>query len=168
MTVRDIRLFGDPVLTTKAEKVTEFDKSLSVLIDDMMETMDAAEGVGLAANQVGVTRRVFVFDCTMDGGSRGHIVNPVWEPVGQDLQDGPEGCLSIPDIQEDVERFNRVRVTGQDRDGNPIEMEAEGLMARCIQHETDHLDGILFLRRLRPEARRRAMAEVRVAPWFTR
>ncbi|MBZ8177852.1 peptide deformylase [Corynebacterium poyangense] len=166
MTIRDIRLFGDPVLTTRAEEVTEFDHGLSVLIDDMLETMDAAGGVGLAANQVGVTRRVFVFDCSDDGGSRGHIVNPVWEPIGKDIQDGPEGCLSIPDITEDVVRFEKVKVSGQDRDGNPISMEASGLMARCIQHESDHLDGILFLRRLEPAARRRAMAEIRVAPWF--
>ncbi len=167
MTIRDVRFFGDPVLTTRADEVTEFDDTLATLVQDMLETMDHTDGVGLAANQVGVTRRVFVFDCThVEDGLRGHIVNPVWEPVGDQTQTGLEGCLSIPDISKDTERYNTVRVSGQDVEGRPISLVASGLMARCIQHETDHLDGVLFLKRLRPELRKEAMAEIRTADWF--
>lgn len=169
MTIRDVRLFGDPVLTTRAEEVTEFDASLATLIGDMLETMDHADGVGLAANQVGVTRRVFVFDCThVEDGLRGHIVNPVWEPVGERTQTGPEGCLSIPGISVDTERHDTVRVSGRDLEGKPISLVASGLMARCIQHETDHLDGVLFLKRLSPHLRKEAMAEIRNADWFNK
>lgn len=167
MTVRAVRLFGDPVLTTRAEEVTEFDDKLKTLIADMMDTMDDEGGVGLAANQVGVLRRVFVFDCAhVEGGSRGHIVNPVWEAVGEETQTGAEGCLSIPGIQKDTTRYQTVTVSGVDSDGRPISIQASGLMARCIQHETDHLDGVLFLKRLEPALRKEAMAEIRSAGWF--
>lgn len=167
MTIRDVRLFGDPVLTTRAEEVTEIDGSVETLVEDMLETMDANDGVGLAANQVGVTRRVFVYDCThVEGGQRGHIINPVWEPVGDQTQTGPEGCLSIPNITQDTTRFNTVQVTGHNLAGNPVSLVASGLMARCIQHETDHLDGVLFLKRLSPERRKEAMREIRSSDWF--
>ena len=167
MTVRAVRLFGDPVLTTRAEEVTEFDDKLKTLIADMMDTMDDEGGVGLAANQVGVLRRVFVFDCShVEGGSRGHIVNPVWAAVGEETQTGAEGCLSIPGIQKDTTRYQTVTVSGVDSDGRPISIQASGLMARCIQHETDHLDGVLFLKRLEPALRKEAMAEIRSAGWF--
>lgn len=167
MTIRDIRLFGDPVLTTRSDEVTEFDDALRGIVDDMLETMDHAEGVGLAANQIGLTRRIFVYDTThVEDGLRGHIINPVWEAIGEDTQTGEEGCLSIPDISVETERFQTVRVSGQDVNGNPIAMVASGLMARCIQHETDHLDGVLFLRRLSPELRKEAMAAIRTADWF--
>lgn len=167
MTIRDIRFFGDPVLTTRADEVTVFDKSLGNLVNDMLETMDAAGGVGLAANQVGVTKRVFVYDCShIEDGLRGHIINPVWEPIGENTQLGTEGCLSIPDVQEDTVRFETVKVTGQDVSGKTFSMVASGLMARCIQHETDHLDGILFLKRLDKEHRKDAMATIRQSEWF--
>ncbi|MCQ9351448.1 peptide deformylase [Corynebacterium sp. 153RC1] len=166
MATRPIRMFGDPVLRTRAQEVTEFDAALEHLIDDMLETMDEAGGVGLAANQVGVTKRVFVYDCShIEEGLRGHIVNPVWEAIGEETQIDQEGCLSIPGVQKDTERFQTVKVSGQDKDGNPVSMVASGLMARCIQHETDHLDGILFLKRLSPELRKEAMAELRNAEW---
>lgn len=163
MTQRDVRLFGDPVLISTAEEVTDFDASLSRLIDDMLETMDAHEGVGLAANQIGVLQRVFVYDCE---GVRGALVNPVWEPVGEEMQLGEEGCLSVPGVGGDVERHMKVRATGQDADGRPVTVEAEGLLARCIQHETDHLDGIMFMRRMAPDVRKRAMRELRETTWF--
>lgn len=167
MTVRAVRMFGDPVLRTPAEEVTAFDESLATLIDDMLDTMDEYEGVGLAANQVGVTRRVFVYDCSHETeGMRGHIVNPVWEPIGEETQIGTEGCLSIPDVLKETERYQRVRVSGVDKAGEPVSFECEGLMARCVQHETDHLDGVLFLQRLTPELRKEAMAEIRNAEWF--
>lgn len=167
MTVLDIRLFGDPVLTTRAEEITEFDHTLETLVEDMLETMDVAGGVGLAANQVGVLRRVFVYDCShVEDGLRGHIVNPVWEAIGEETQTGHEGCLSIPDISAETTRFATVKVSGQDLHGNPVSMVASGLMARCIQHETDHLDGVLFLRRLEKDARKEAMATIRRSEWF--
>lgn len=167
MTVRDVRIFGDPVLTTRADEVVDFDEALAVLIGDMFDTMADAQGVGLAANQVGVLRRVFVFDTTHhDGGLRGHVVNPVWEPVGEETQCGSEGCLSIPGISKDTTRYQTVRLSGRDQDGNPVGFVASGLLARCIQHETDHLDGVLFLRRLEPAERKAAMSEIRAADWF--
>lgn len=167
MTIREIRLFGDPVLTTQAAEVTEFDAKLETLVADMLETMDAAGGVGLAANQIGVLKRVFVFDCShVEDGLRGHIINPEWEAIGEETQTGPEGCLSIPDISEETTRWQTVRVSGQDVEGKPIVIVASGLMARCIQHETDHLDGILFLKRLDKDSRKQAMSHIRQADWF--
>ncbi|MDO5511967.1 peptide deformylase [Corynebacterium sp.] len=169
MTLREIRLFGDPVLTTRSDEITEFDDSLRTLVADMLETMDEAGGVGLAANQIGLTRRIFVYDCShIEDGLRGHIINPVWEAIGDETQLGNEGCLSIPDITADTERHETVRVTGVDVDGHPVAMVASGLMARCIQHETDHLDGVLFLRRLTPERRKEAMAAIRTSEWFNK
>lgn len=169
MTIREIRLFGDPVLTSRAVEVTEFDDSLATLINDMLETMDDAGGVGLAANQIGVLRRVFVFDCShTEDGLRGHIINPTWEPVTEETQTGPEGCLSIPDIRADVTRYNSVKLTGVDLNGNSVTIMASGLMARCIQHETDHLDGQLFIRKLEPSDRKTAMAHIRNSEWFNR
>ncbi|MDO5097775.1 MAG: peptide deformylase [Corynebacterium sp.] len=169
MTIREIRLFGDPVLTSRATEVTEFDEHLKTLVDDMLETMDDAGGVGLAANQIGVLRRVFVFDCShTEDGLRGHIVNPTWEPVSEETQTGPEGCLSIPDIRADVTRYNTVKLTGFDLHGKPLTILASGLMARCIQHETDHLDGQLFIRKLEPADRKTAMAHIRNSEWFNR
>lgn len=163
MSVREIRLFGDPVLVSRADEVTAFDAKLAHLCDDMLETMDDAGGVGLAANQVGVLQRVFVYDCD---DRRGELVNPVWEPAGEETEVDEEGCLSIPGINAAAERYLRVRATGVDRTGTPVVIEADGLLARCIQHETDHLDGVLFLSRLTPDERKAAMRELRVADWF--
>lgn len=167
MTVREVRLYGDPVLSTRAEEITEFGPSLERLAQDMLETMEDAGGVGLAANQIGVTMRIFVFDCShYQHGLRGAIINPEWEAVGEDTQLGPEGCLSIPGISQPTERFNTVRLTGFDPQGRPVSMLASGLMARCIQHETDHLDGILFLKRLSDELRKESMKIIRQSEWF--
>jgi peptide deformylase len=165
MAVREVRLFGDPVLLSKADTVTDFDATLSHLIDDMLETMDQQQGVGLAANQVGVLQRVFVYDCE---GTRGHIVNPQWEAIGDDKVHEAEGCLSIPGVNGVVERNARVRVTGQDRHGAPVSFEADGLLARCVQHESDHLDGVLFLKRLAGEERKTAMRSLREQEWFAK
>lgn len=167
MTVREVRLYGDPVLTTRAEEITEFGPSLERLAQDMLETMETAGGVGLAANQIGVTKRIFVFDCShYQHGLRGAVINPVWEAVGQDMQLGAEGCLSIPGISQPTERFSTVRLRGFDPHGRPISMLASGLMARCVQHETDHLDGILFLQRLSDELRKDSMKTIRQSEWF--
>ena len=167
MTVREVRLYGDPVLTTRAEEITEFGPSLERLAQDMLETMEDAGGVGLAANQIGVTKRIFVFDCShFQNGLRGAVINPEWEAVGEDMQLGTEGCLSIPGISQPTERFSTVRLRGYDPQGQPVSMLASGLMARCIQHETDHLDGVLFLQRLSDELRKESMKTIRQAEWF--
>lgn len=163
MAVREIRVFGDPVLNSTVAPVTEFDDGLDVLVADMLETMDRAGGVGLAANQVGVGARVFVFDCQ---GLRGHIVNPAWSPLGEQQQTGREGCLSVPGISGEVTRHNTVIAQGFDVRGRPLTLRGTGLLARCIQHETDHLDGVMFMRRMNPAARKEAMALIRAAEWF--
>ncbi|MGZ8179735.1 peptide deformylase [Williamsia sp. SKLECPSW1] len=163
MAVRAIRLFGDPVLRTATPEITEFGADLHRLVDDMLDTMDHHHGAGLAAPQVGVGARVFTYDC---GGRRGHIVNPVWTALDDTTQTGPEGCLSIPGVQAACTRSARVAVTGVDRDGAPVAMEVDGILARAVQHETDHLDGVLFLQRLSPDARRAAMRVIRDTTWF--
>lgn len=167
MSVRDIRLYGDPVLTSRASEIETFDAGLETLAADMLETMDSAGGVGLAANQIGLTKRIFAFDCShVQGGLRGAIINPQWHPLSQQAQTGREGCLSIPGISLETRRYNSVVVSGRDVRGNALALVARGLMARCIQHESDHLDGILFLQRLEPGLRKDAMREIRSSEWF--
>ncbi|MDG3011248.1 peptide deformylase [Rhodococcus sp. D2-41] len=163
MAVLPVRLFGDPVLRTRADEVTAFGAELRVLVQDMLDTMDAEGGAGLAAPQVGVGLRVFVYDCN---GVRGHLVNPRWEAVGDEMQTGSEGCLSIPDIRAETTRHRDVVASGVDRDGRPVRFEATGLLARCVQHESDHLDGVLFLSRLGRTERAAAMREIRESDWF--
>jgi peptide deformylase len=158
MAVLPIRIIGDPVLRTVAAPVTEFGPGLRRLVEDMMETMEDVDGAGLAAPQVGVSQRVFTYQFD---GTRGHVVNPVLQ-LSEDAQDDAvEGCLSIPGIAFPVRRRARARVTGADVDGNPIEFEAEGLLARIAQHETDHLDGILFPDRLEGDDRKAALRAIR-------
>lgn len=171
MTVRTIRLFGDPVLLSRAEEVTEFGEDnpgLRRLVTDMLATMDEAGGVGLAANQVGVLRRVFVFDTGSPGGLRGHIVNPSVVPIGDDVETDYEGCLSVPGVQVPVSRARSVMLSGVDVDGAPITVRAEGLTARCFQHENDHLDGVLHLKRTDKDSRKQAMSMIRGSEWFNR
>jgi len=151
MPVRAVRIFGDPVLRQKSQPVTAFDDALLALVADMRETMKAYEGVGLAANQVGVTQRVLVVDVPLDDERRAQytLINPViTQRSGSDT--GEEGCLSIPGIYEDVVRALHVTVTGVDEFGKPVEIEGEGYLARALQHELDHLDGVLFVDRLSP------------------
>lgn len=164
MAVLPVRLFPDPVLRTRAEEVTDFDEILEKLVSDMMETMYDDGGVGLAAPQVGISYRVFVFD--VGDGLKGHVINPEWEPLDQEMQLDMEGCLSAPGIYGEVERFNNVKVVGQDMTGAPIEYECHGLFARCIQHEVDHLNGILWMQTLPADKRKKAMAEIRQSSWF--
>lgn len=164
MTIRPIRIFGDPILNTQATRIELFDGALIRLVHDMLETMDDAGGVGLAANQIGLAQRVFVYDCD---GMRGALINPEWEPIDDMVQVGPEGRLSIPDLQAEVARHETVVARGVDEFGRPVSLRANGLLARCIQHETDHLDGVLFLRRLEPEVRKEAMQMIRGMDWYT-
>ena len=151
MAVRPVRIYGDPVLRVKSAEVTTFDDSLRELVRDMHETMQAYQGVGLAANQVGVAQKIFVIDVPMDDGSRVKraIANPVIDRrAGSETAE--EGCLSMPGIYEDISRSLRCRVRGRDEFGEPVEFEAEGYLARAIQHEADHLNGVLFTDRLSP------------------
>jgi peptide deformylase len=151
MSVRPVRIYGDPVLRQKAAEVGEFDAELQRLAQDLRETMQAYNGVGLAANQIGVAQRIAVVDVPLDDDTRAAftLVNPVIvERSGSET--GEEGCLSIPAMYEDVTRSLRIRVTAHDETGKPYEVEAEGYLARAIQHEIDHLDGVLFIDRLSP------------------
>jgi peptide deformylase len=160
--LRPIRLLGDPVLRTPADPVTTFDKELRVLVQDLTDTMIEAPGVGLAAPQLGVGLRVFVYDVD---DVVGHLVNPVLHFPSEEEQDGEEGCLSLPGLVFDCVRKQHVVAHGQNVYGDPVTVQGSDLMARCVQHETDHLDGVLFIDRLDPETKRAAMAAVREAAW---
>jgi peptide deformylase len=149
VSVRRIVIYGDPVLRRKADEVTSFDDSLRALVADMFETARAYNGVGLAANQIGVSQRVFIVDVPVDAATRERfaVINPVLDRrEGQ--ESGEEGCLSIPGTFEEVVRATSLRLRGFDEHGKPIEKLAEGYLARAIQHEADHLDGVLFTDRL--------------------
>ncbi|MGQ0775408.1 MAG: peptide deformylase [Pseudonocardiales bacterium] len=163
MPLQPIRLFGDPVLRARADEVVDFDKELRNLVRDLWDTMADEGGAGLAAPQLGVSLRVFTYHCDEFAG---HLVNPTFEVVGEEMQDGPEGCLSIPGLSWDCKRHLHVVARGQDQHGEPIEVAGTEYLARAIQHETDHLDGVLFTDRLDPETRRQAMREIREARWF--
>ena len=162
MSVQPIRLFGDPVLTTPADPVTTFDKELRVLVKDLTDTMLDAPGAGLAAPQIGVSLRVFTYDV---GDEVGHLVNPVIGVMSDEEQDGEEGCLSFPGLAFPTTRRQRVVATGFNMHGDPVTIEGSALLARCIQHEVDHLDGILFIDRLDAEQRKAAMRAIREAEW---
>jgi peptide deformylase len=164
MTVLGIRIIGDPVLRTKAEPVTEFGPELEKLVADMDETMEDVEGAGLAAPQVGVSLRVFTYQID---GRRGHVVNPVLENSDDFQEDQVEGCLSIPGLGYPVRRRRWSRVTGVDMKGNPVIVEGEGMLARCFQHETDHLDGVLYIDHLSGEERKSALRAIRNATYNT-
>jgi peptide deformylase len=144
MAVLPILNHPDPRLRKKTPPVQKFDAALQKLIDDLFETMYAAPGVGLAANQVGVQLRLAVMDCSDEHDQPLVLINPeVLET--SDRQEMEEGCLSVPDIRDKVQRYNKLKVRALDREGRPFELEAEGLMAQCVQHEIDHLDGKLYI-----------------------
>ena len=145
MAIRDIRLFGDPILRTAAEPVTDFDKQLRSLVKDLTQTLDDAQGAGLAAPQIGVGLRVFAYAV---GSERGYLVNPVLEFPDEEEQDGEEGCLSFPGIYYDVKRRLNTVARGFTDRGDPIQVVGTEVLARCLQHETDHLDGYIYLDRL--------------------
>jgi peptide deformylase len=161
--VQPIRLFGDPVLRTPAEPVVDFDRQLRTLVDDLFETMLAAPGRGLAAPQIGVGLRVFTY--FIDADEHGHLINPELSFPDDEEQLGEEGCLSIPELSWDCRRYRNVVARGFDVHGEPITVAGSDILARAVQHETDHLDGILFVDRLDAETRKLAMAEIRDAPW---
>ena len=154
----EVKTFGDPVLKTRASRVKEFDEVLAKLAVEMLLTMREREGVGLAANQVGRLKRILVAATEDD---EYVLVNPVIEASSEETETLAEGCLSIPGIQVEVERPVAVTVSGQDAAGEDLRIEAEGLLARIIQHEVDHLDGVLILDRTDRESRKAALREWR-------
>ncbi len=163
---RKIRVVGDPVLHQPTREVTEFDDALSALVDDMFESMAVAEGVGLAAPQIGVDLAVFVYDCVDAEGVRhtGHVVNPTIETRGEpDI--GDEGCLSVPGPYHELPRASVATVRGVDRTGAPIEVTGTGFFARCLQHETEHLRGVLYIDHLPRNRRRRVLREMEPFEW---
>lgn len=167
MASRTIRILGDPVLRTKARHVIDFDRSLRTLVADLTETMHDADGSGLAANQIGVQLRVFTYVVidrdSPDYRSDGHLVNPVITEQSEDEVETEEGCLSIPGMYYPLARAQRVVARGFDMHGDPVEIAGSDMLARALMHETDHLDGVLFLDRLDPDTRKRAMREIREA-----
>ncbi|WP_333620275.1 peptide deformylase [Dietzia sp.] len=165
MAIRPIRLFPDPVLRTRAEEVGDFGaRDLEVLIRDLFDTMDFAQGVGLAAPQVGISSRVLVYDDRE--GNRAALVDPEYDVLSDESESDYEGCLSVPEIGGDVERPFEIEVRGKNAEGKSVHFVAQGFLARIIQHETDHLDGTMFMQRLDGDARREAMGAIRAAEWF--
>ena len=163
MSIQEIRFFGDPVLTTPASLVTDFDKELRVLVQDLTDTMLDAPGAGLAAPQIGVSLRVFVWDVDEQ---LGHLINPVLT-LSEEMQEGEEGCLSFPELRYETPRAMRAVARGFNMYGEPITVEGTELLARCLQHESDHLDGIVFIDRLSADDRKLAMKEIRESEWFS-
>ena len=157
MAVFPIRTFGDPVLNTAAEPVEVFDEALGRLIDDMLETMYAAPGVGLAAPQIGISKRIFVFDV---GEGPGHLINPDLVETSDEWE-FDEGCLSVPERFWPITRPAFARVQGVDQNGDPLVLEGDELMGRMLQHEFDHLNGMLLLERLGKRQRKAVLRELR-------
>ena len=168
--ILEIVKYGDPLLTKRADEITQFDDSLRKLVDDMFETMYGAPGVGLAAPQVGVLKRLFVMDCTAGKNKTKKValINPVIE-TEEGEQVGDEGCLSFPGIFVQVTRPQRLVVRAQDTDGSPITLDVMDLEARCVSHETDHLDGELFISYLSPLKRdltkRKIKKRIKMGDW---
>ncbi|HEX5567532.1 MAG TPA: peptide deformylase [Streptomyces sp.] len=164
-TVRPITVVGNPVLHRECKEVTEFGDELASLVDDMFASQRAAEGVGLAANQIGVDLKVFVYDCMDDEGVRhvGVVCNPVLEELPAEsrvLDDSNEGCLSVPGAYASLARPDYAVVRGQDTEGKPIRVRGTGYFARCLQHETDHLNGYLYIDRLSKRERKEVLKQM--------
>ena len=159
MAMRDIRVVGDPVLRTPCETITDIDDRVKALVEDLLETVDTEGRAGLAANQIGVSLRAFSWNID---GEIGYVLNPVLDELDfSEYQDGDEGCLSVPGLWYPTERAWYARVRGIDLDGREVIVEGEELMARCLQHETDHLAGKLYIDRLKGEIRCKVLRAVR-------
>ena len=163
MTVREIRVFGDPVLRTVCAPIETIDDGVRALVDDLIDSVKVPGRAGVAAPQIGVALRAFSYNID---GDIGYVLNPVLTEVRGDAVPTGEGCLSVPGLWHDALRHPWARDEGIDLDGNPVVIEGEGLMAQALQHETDHLDGKVYLSRLAPETRRVAMRQVRESDWF--
>jgi len=163
MTERQIRLFGDPVLRSACDPVIPGDQRVSGLVQDLIDTVEVPGRAGVAANQIGVGLRAFSYNVD---GSVGYILNPVLVETSGEPQLVDEGCLSVPGFYFPRLRYPYARVEGIDLDGNPVELEGEGLMAQALQHEADHLDGHLYIEGLDAEVKRDAMRLIRQADWY--
>jgi peptide deformylase len=163
MTVRDIRVFGDPVLRSVCDPITMGDPRAGLLIDDLLATVQLPGRAGVAANQIGVGLRAFSYNVD---GVVGYVINPKLVEVAGDAELVDEGCLSVPGFYFPRRRHPFARVSGFDLEGNGIEVSGEGLMAQALQHETDHLDGRLFIEGLDPETKKEAMRLIRTASWY--
>ncbi|HXD60754.1 MAG TPA: peptide deformylase [Lacisediminihabitans sp.] len=162
MTERQIRIFGDPVLKTVSDPIGPDDDARG-LIDDLIDTVKLPGRAGVAASQIGVNQRAFSYNVD---GEVGYIINPVLVETSGEPELMDEGCLSVPGFYFERLRYPFARVTGVDLDGNPVELSGTGLMAQALQHETDHLDGKLYIEGLSKELKREAMRQIRDAPWF--
>jgi peptide deformylase len=164
---RPVVIVGDPVLHNPSATVTDFGPELVTLVDDMFATMYLAEGVGLAAPQIGVGLRVFVYDCHDDDGEyhKGHLINPEIVSVSAETDDGDEGCLSVPGPYAPLQRPRVVKVRGVDTSGLPVTVTGSGFLARCLLHETEHLQGTLYIDHLNRRRRSRVLAAIEPFPW---
>lgn len=159
MAMREIRIVGDPVLRTPCEEIRDIDDRVKTLVEDLLETVDHEGRAGLAANQIGVSLRAFSWNID---DKIGYVLNPRLVATSEDeYQDGDEGCLSVPGLWFPTERAWYARVEGINLDGKPVVVEGEGLMARALQHEVDHLDGLLYIDRLSKDQRKKAMRAIR-------
>ena len=163
MAVRDIRLFGDPVLKSVSDPITKFDASVIALVTDLVDTTKLPGRAGVAAPQIGVNLRAFSYNVD---GVVGYVINPTLVETSGELKLIDEGCLSVPGMWHKTPRYEFARVTGFDQHGKPLELSGHGLMAQALQHECDHLDGLLHLDRLDSEERREAMKQLRSQDWF--
>jgi peptide deformylase len=155
MSVREVKIYPDPILRDKAEEVTEIGEDIKKIVADMFDTMDEEDGVGLAAPQIGISKRIIVISVDQKGFERLALINPVIEYFSNDTDNIEEGCLSLPGINAEVTRPSEVVVKGTTRNGRGIEISASGLLSRALQHEVDHLNGTLFIDRLKEKERKR-------------
>lgn len=163
MAERPIRIFGDPVLTTPTESIATIDDGIRALVQDLLDSVALPGRAGVAATQIGVGLRAFSYSVN---GEIGYILNPHIVELGGEVTLVDEGCLSVPGLWFKTPRHEFARVEGIDLDGNPVTLQGHGLMAQALQHECDHLEGMLYLSRLEPESRREAMKQVRASDWF--
>ena len=163
MTVREIRLFGDPVLKTVSDPITKFDDNAKALIQDLLDTTQLPGRAGVAAPQIGVNLRAFSYNVN---GQVGYLINPILVEVSGEKLLVDEGCLSVPELWHKTPRYEFAKAVGVDLDGNKVEIEGTGLMAQMLQHECDHLDGLVYLDRLEDDERKAAMKSLRATDWF--
>ena len=163
MTVREIRLFGDPVLKTVSEPITQFDDKAKALIEDLIDTTKVPGRAGVAAPQIGVNLRAFSYNVE---GKVGYLINPELVELSGEVVLVDEGCLSVPGLWHKTPRYQHAVAEGFDVDGNAVRLSGSGLMAQALQHECDHLDGLLYIDRLEPEERKLAMRALRATDWF--
>lgn len=163
MATRELRFFGDPILSTLCDPVTDFGKGTRELVQDLMDTVELPGRAGLAAPQIGVGLRAFSYNVD---GQKGYVLNPELVEVKGERKEITEGCLSVPKLWFPTERASYAAVKGVDLNNEPVFVDGEGIMAQALQHETDHLDGIVYIQRLSKENRRRAMEQIRTSDWF--